>query len=229
MLKFKNFYKRHEPVILGAVLAIALTSLSLLLANVASQGLELSDRLVVMQITLSSVAFVGVFIALMIAFAQFRKSMAKPKLRVIFSESGKSEISIDILKGKEVKHELKLSVINKGNAITKLFQINFIVPAILRPRFDAWSALFLGIPSPPLNPLPNMSESKKLISFCSYDKVYCFINEPARINTLLLETLPEEYNNYPDKFIITYSIYGDWAETQKGELTVRIQKETGGL
>jgi len=219
----KKWLYENTPYI-GLVLLLIVMLLSVILTRELS--VTLGERLSILQLVLSFFAFLAIIITLIITIRTFRKSMAKPKLEVIFSESGKPEISIDIPKEIEATHELKLSVINKGDAITKLFQIDFIVPAILRPRFDAWSATYLGIPSPPLNPPLDMKEDERIISFCSYEKVYCFVNKPARINTLLLGTLAEKYDDYPNEFTITYRIFGDWAETQSGKLKIRVRKHS---
>ncbi len=221
-----NFKQERALVIIGAIVIIGL---AIGLPFLTKPCDNLLPNFALSQLTFSAVAFFIVFLALYFTIVQLRKSMAKPKLEVIFTENNKSEISIDITRdtpqGVEVQHELKLSVINKGNAITKLFQIDFTVPILFHPRTDANSVLILGIPRPPLNPPLNMSEGNTVISFCSYEKVYCFVNKPARIHTLLLGTFAENYDRYPNEFRITYRVFGDWAETQEGVLKVICKKQ----
>ena len=219
-MKFKNFYKRHEPVILGAILAIALTSLSLLLANAASQGLELSDRLVVMQITLSSVAFVGVFIALMIAVAQFRKSIAKPKIKVAFNKKGEQSFTLIYKDNKATTDLPPLWIINEGNAISQHFQIDIIIPEIiLNPEIIGKLLTYTTI---------TRDNGNCIFSYTNDWDYTLFVNKPKQpqdMNLSIAIDMNKCIKVSEDVRKIKYRIYGDWAETQEGELKIQVKKQ----
>jgi len=221
----KSFYKDNKEIIWGAVGAFLVIFLGLVLPPIFSPELSLLENLGVMQVSFSALAFFAVFIALILTMRLFRKSMAKPKLEVIFSETGNSETSIDIPEEKEVKHELKLSVVNRGNAITKLFQIDFKLPTIFAPRLEATTGLIprLAFAGTSTNPQVN-ADMTSTISYYSNEQVYCFVNAPAPIHMLVINTRPKEYNNYPPEFKIKYKVYGDWAETQEAKLKVICKK-----
>jgi hypothetical protein len=216
-----SFYERHKPVILGAVLAIVLVSLSLGLAYLATYGLPLSDRFSAMLLSLSTVAFVGVFIALMVAIAQFRKSMAKPKLGVAFSKEGATGVGINIRRDKREDYNLHLWISNNGNAVTKLFQIDFEIPDIFDPELKGE----IGGHFLPYQVIrPSTSGDTKIISFCN-DWDFCvFVNSPVEFLILSLKSLPQNYKEYEKEYEIRYRVFGDWAETQEGKLKVICKK-----
>ena len=221
-----NFYRRHEPVILGAVLSLALVSFTLLLALLATRGLVLSDRVSIMRLFLNAVAFPGAVIALMVAIAQFRKSMAKPRLKIAFSEDEKTEAAIYISKDKDDKSSLNLWIINTGNAVTKLFQIDFEIPNIFDPgpnRLIGGRFLQNQIISPSSN--GDASEETRILSFCN-DVDFCvFVNCPVKFLTLSLQSILQRYEDYEEEYEIRYRVYGDWAETQEGKLKVICTKK----
>lgn len=220
-----NFFKKHERIfaIVGPIVVIGL---AIGLPYLSNPSEALLPKFALAQLALTATAFYLIFITLYFTILQVRKSMAKPKLEVIFSETGNSETRVDIPQNKEVEHNLKLSVINKGNAITKLFQIDFKVPTIFNPRLEPTVGLVPGIAyaGKCTNPRPN-ADNTSTISYYSNEQVYCFVNVPAPIHMLTINTRPNEYNNYPSEFRIKYRVYGDWAETQEGELKIRINKQ----
>ena len=213
-------------VIIGAIIVIAL---AIGLPFIFQPSDSLLPSFALSQLAFSAVAFFMVFLALYFTIVQLRKSMAKPKLEVVFSENGKSEYNItihkDIPEGEEYKHEIELSVINKGNAITKFFQIDFLIPPLYRPRLDASSQLIRGVPNAPLRPKFEISESDSVVSTFNPGVITCFVNKPTKIPSLLIGTFTEKYDQYPKEFIITYGVYGDWAETQEGKLKIIIKKQ----
>jgi hypothetical protein len=220
-----GFFKRHEYIIVigGAITAVGL---AIGLPFITHPTEALLPRLTLAQLALSGAALFLVAVTLYLTIVQIRKSMAKPQLEVIFSDSGNSETSIDIPRDRQAEHNLKLSVINKGNAITKLFQIDFKVTTIFSPRLEPTVGLVLQIAyaGKCSNPKPN-ADNTSTISYYSDEKVYCFINAPASIHMLTLKTRPNQYDSYPDELTITYRVFGDWAETQEGALKVICNKQ----
>ncbi len=218
-----NFKLERIIVIIGAIIIIAL---AIGLPFIFQPSDSLLPSFALSQLAFSAVAFFIVFLALYLTMVQLRKSMAKPKLEVIFSEILNHKTSISVPQNQDVKYILKLSVVNKGNAITKLFQIDFTLPTIFNPRLEPTTGLipkeaYAGTATNPRQN-PNMTST---ISYYSNEQVYCFVNRPAPIHMLVIKTRSNEYDNYPNEFKIKYSIYGDWAETQKGELEVICYKD----
>ncbi|MFC2021732.1 hypothetical protein ACFLTR_00730, partial [Chloroflexota bacterium] len=193
----------------------------------ATSGLALSDRLRAMQLILSAIAFIGVFIALMIAFAQFRKSMAKPDLKLVFNEKGDTETDINVSRINEMLNSKELWVINKGNAIAELFQIELEMPKIYYPQFSSFTGrreLMLRGTTPEQ---AITDKDKVVVSIYNTRQIPCFVNSPVQLTShLSLKTNNQLYDEYKD-FKIRYRIFGDWNEVQAGELRVKCNK-TGG-
>ncbi len=187
--------------------------------------LNRSETIALSQAIFSVLALMAVLISLYAVGVQLRKSMAKPELKVVFAENNGSEFVITIPQNREVPHTLKLSVVNKGNAITKLFQIDFVVPTIFDPKLEPTQGqipqiAYAGIIDNPRRN-PDMTST---IFYSSAESVYAFVNKAVPICMLRLTTLPSEYTNYPSEFNIKYSVHGDWAETQEGVLKVTCSK-----
>jgi hypothetical protein len=142
--------------------------------------------------------------------------MAKPKLEVMFTESNSSEFSIKILPNRDDRHHLKLSVVNKGNAITDLFQIDFDIPEVFNPRIIEETAFAVRY---------RTDGDNRIASFINKHQHICFVNNPIAIPSLKLDTHKDEYGAYPAHLVIPYKVYGDWAETQEGELKININKQ----
>ncbi|MFH1003340.1 MAG: hypothetical protein V1780_04270, partial [Chloroflexota bacterium] len=99
-------------IIIGALVVIGLAIGLPFLSNPSEQ---LLPKFALSQLAFSAVAFLIVFLTLYFTIIQFRKSMAKPELEVIFTTTNNSECSINILPKEEDKQYLRLSVVNKGN------------------------------------------------------------------------------------------------------------------
>ena len=217
-----RFFKKHEYiiVIVGAIIAVGL---AIGLPFVTQPSAQLMPKLTLSQLSLSAGALFIMSVTLYLTIVQVRKSMAKPKLEVIFSENGGTENQITIARVKPLTQHLNLWIINTGNAVTKLFQIDFDLPNIFNPKFSPSTEKGHGILSVP--PRKSSMKDNVIISFCSDEKFYCFVNSPTQIHSLLLETHPQNYDKYPSELKIKYRVFGDWAETQEGELKVVCNKQ----
>ena len=214
------------PRLLGlSVVAVIVCGLLSTYLFSRSYGLNRSETIALGQAIFSVIALMAILYSLWATGVQLRKSMAKPRLGVVFSENSSSEISLTIPQSREVPHILKLSVVNKGNAITKLFQIDFVVPTIFDPKLEPTQGqipqiAYAGIIDNPRRN-PDMTST---IFYSSAERVYAFVNKAVPICMLRLTTLPREYTNYPREFNIKYFVHGDWAETQEGVLKVTCSK-----
>lgn len=218
----KSFYKDNKDIIGAAVVAFLVIFLGLVLPPIFSPELSLLENLGVMQLSFTVLAFFVVFITFILMIRQFRKSMAKPKLKVAFTEDGKTETTIIITQDRKKMHHLNLYIINSGNAITKLFQVEFEIPIILNPSFSR--AVVNNIP-PYIPPRPSSNRGKRIFPLCN-DGNYCvFINSPCEFHSLTLHSEPSNYEEYKNEYEIRYTVFGDWAETQEGKLKVSIIKQ----
>jgi len=152
--------------------------------------------------------------------------MAKPKLSVAFSKEGTTEVGINIRRDKSDDYNLYLWIINDGNAVTRLFQIDFEIPNIFDPKLKGSIGGRL-LPYETIRPTSNGDASKdtRIISFYN-DWDFCvFVNSPVEFLTLSLKSLPQNYEDYEEEYEIRYRVYGDWAETQEGKLKVICKKK----
>ena len=200
-------------IIIGAIIIIAL---AIGLPFLTRPSDTLLPNFALSQLAFSAVAFLIVFVALMITMAQFRKSMAKPKLEVIFTETNNDEITMNILPKKEDKQYLRLSVINKGNAITDMFQIDFDIPVIFNPTINS---------NKPDSVHHHANGSNRIVSFVSNHDHPCFVSIPTPIYSLVLETHEENYEKYSSHLVIPYKIFGDWSKPHEGKLKITCNKK----
>jgi hypothetical protein len=166
-------------------------------------------------------AFAGVLFNLNATYIQLQKAMAKPILSLAFSEDGKTEATIIASKDGAKSRNLEMWIINKGNAVTKMFQIELEIPNILRPNFETPSYTEL----PLLNSKLSLDKKATIFSFFSKEKVYCFVNLPVQIHPLKLHSQPEDFEEFQSEYKLRYRVYGDWAKTQEDELKITISKQ----
>ena len=222
-----RFFKKNEYiiVIIGAIIAVGL---AIGLPFVTQPSQQLVPKLTLSQLALSAAALFIMSVALYLTIVQVRRSMAKPKLEVIFSETGKPEttieISRDIKQDIESKEELRLSILNTGNAITSFFQIDFSLPSIYRPETANWAQLIRGVPFTSLTSKFEIPKDERVVSIYNNRQLTCFVNKFTEIPSLTIRILPENIKEYTN-IEIKYRIFGDWAETQEGKLKVICKKK----
>ena len=210
------------------IYAIMLAILIIIITAIVTYVLKLgySQMIATAGLLFVVAAFALVLLNLNATYVQLRKSMAKPQLKVALSEDGKTEAIIDIPKDEERKTSLSLWIINTGNAVTRLFQIDFEIPDIFDPELKG-SIGGRFLPYETIRPTSNGDASKdtRIISFYN-DWDFCvFVHSPVEFLTLSLKLLPQNYEDYEEKYEIRYRVYGDWAETQKGKLKVICKKK----
>jgi len=210
------------------IYAIMLAILIIIITAIVTYVLKLgySQMIATAGLLFVVAAFALVLLNLNATYVQLRKSMAKPQLKVALSEDGKTEAIIDIPKDEERKTSLSLWIINTGNAVTRLFQIDFEIPDIFDPELKgSIGGRFLPYETIRPSSNGNASEDTRIISFCN-DWDFCvFVNSPVEFLTLSLKSLPQNYEDYEEEYEIRYRVYGDWAETQEGKLKVICKKK----
>jgi hypothetical protein len=145
------------------------------------------------------------------------KVSAKPQLKVTFSEDGKTEATFNVAKDKPNNKSLGLWVANTGNAVAKTFQIDIMVPEILTPQ---------NINTIKVSKLSPAGDTRTY-SVYNYGETVLFVNKPVMVPDLYLplEVNPANYDKLKEIETVKYRIYGDWADTQEGELKVNINKQ----
>jgi len=208
-----------KQIIVIVIASLVTVALAIGLPFLSKPSDDLIPKFALSQLAFSVVAFFIIFTGLILNLIQLRKSMAKPKLEVIFTKTNNSEITMDILPKTEDRQHLKLFVINKGNAITDLFQIDFDIPMIFNPTIN----------SNTVNSVHHHANgSNRIVSFINKHEYVCFVNITTSIPSLVLDTHEEEYEKYSSHLVIPYKIFGDWAKPHEGKLIITYNKKYKG-
>ena len=177
------------------------------------------------QAIFSALALVFIIYTFNVSVIQLNKAMARPKLSLAFSEDGKTETSIDISKTQSMfTPTMPLWVLNKGNAVAELFQIELEMPKIYNPTFSNFArqpelVLYSTGSQPSLT-----DENAVVISIFNRKQIPCFVNSPVQLTSyIFLKMYRQNYNEFKD-FKIKYRIFGDWTEAREGELKVICKK-----
>lgn len=201
----------------GAVLVVMLIALAVVALYSKFAALNFLETMTFAQVVFSVLMLLFVIYTLYAALTQLRKSMAKPQLKVSFNEQGEQSFTLTYKDNLPTNNLPILWLINEGNAITRYFQIDLIIPESIAKTS-----------------VHNMVKNKSNYYIFSYinDADYTlFVKRPQEFQRLNLSTLIDDHKcikSSEKNFPLKYRIYGDWAETQKGELTIRIQEVTGG-
>ena len=204
-----NFRQERALVIIGAIVIIAL---AIGLPFITKPCENLLPNFALSQLTFSAVAFFIIFLALYFTIVQLRKSMAKPRIKVAFNEKGGQQATLTYKDGNPLGLPA-LWLINEGNAISRYFQIDFIIPENIGKQSKYVLIARDG--------------GNYIISNTNDGKYTLFVNKPYLDPNMHLSAAIDKQKcieRYKDSFEIRYRIYGDWAETQEGKLKVNIKK-----
>jgi len=204
----KDFIKNNGVYIWISVAAVVLITLAVILP------LYLADlnKVGLMQLTMSGVAFLILFITFLITIYQFRKFNAKPKIKVAFNEEGEQSFTLTYKDNKPAPSLPLMSLINDGNAIARCFQIDFVIPkSVSKDKLTTKDSYGNGI-----------------YTYINDEKKPLFVKKPSKpVNLSITYGIDNrKYLKYTKpSFTVKYRIYGDWNEIQEGKLTIRIQKQ----
>jgi hypothetical protein len=207
-----NFYKDNREIILGTVGALVIIFLALMMP-IFSPELPL-EKSALIGLCFSALAFLTVFITLLYTMARFRKAMAKPQIKVAFNEKGEQQATLTYKDG-ELNGLPSLWLINEGNAISRYFQIDFIIPENIGKQSQYVSDI-------------TRDNGKYILSYTNEGRYTLFVNRPySDPNMVFWAAIDTKkcIEVYKDSFEIKYRIYGDWSETQEGALKVYVKKE----
>jgi hypothetical protein len=200
--------------VIWTALAITVVALVAVFSYSTINGLSFSETMALTQVLFTILAFSAVLYTLHYASVQFRKSMAKPLIKVAFNDKGEQQATL-IYKDGKLKSGLPHPwLIDKGNAVARYFQIDFVFPESI----IAQSAI-------PVLPLFK-DNGNYILSYTNEGRYTLFVNTPrSDPNMLFWAAIDTKKCIKVDSFEIEYRVYGDWAETQKGKLKFNINKK----
>lgn len=215
VFKKENFKEaRKANALVGA--GIATIILSILLPIIFRPCENLMPVFTTAQLSISAVGLILVIVALGFTMEAFQKSMAKPRIKVAFSEKGGQQVTFTYKDGILTSGILALWLINEGTAIARCFQIDFIIPENIGKQSQDKSIA--------------RDDGKYILSYTNDGKYTLFVNKPYLDPNIGLTAALDNSKRMmvkEDSFEIKYRIYGDWAETQEGKLKVNIKKLQG--
>ena len=163
------------------------------------------------ELNVSALAFLAAWSALLFTIFLFLKAMAKPFIKVAFNEKGKQQATLTRQDG-ALSGQPQLWLINEGNAISRYFQIDFIIPENIGKQSRDVSIA--------------RRDGKYVVSNTNDGKYTLFVNSPRLDPSIIFwAAIDTKKCIKVDSFEIEYRIYGDWAETQEGKLKVNIHKQ----
>jgi len=208
-----KFKRERFLVILGALVIIGL---AIGLPFLTRPCGNLLPNFALSQLAFSAVAFFIVLLALYFTIVQLRKAMAKPLIKVAFNKEGEQQATLIYRKDGRRENALPspLWLINEGNAVARYFQIDFIVPENVGKQ-----SRYVEI---------TRDDGNYVVSNINDGDYTLFVNRPYSDPSMHL-TPAINLNKCIEldlaSFTIKYKVYGDWAETQEGELKVNIKKQ----
>ena len=217
-----NFFRKNKWYISGFVVVLIIILLALLLPAFLFE-FDYLETLGTQQLYVSIAAFSVIWITLLLTISQFSKSNAKPLIKVAFNKNGEQSFNLTYRDNKATTDLPPLWIINEGNAISQHFQIDIIIPeSIINPEIIGKRLTYTTI---------TRDNGNCIFSYTNDEDYTLFVHKPKQPQDMNLSIAIDNHKcmNLPkNNFKLKYYIYGDWAETQKGELTVKILKETGG-
>ena len=219
--KFYSHLTRYSRFYVIAFLVLAIVLAILLPLTYSWNRLE---QYALSQLVCSILTLLVILYALVPALKQLRIAEAKPRLSLAFDESGSTETTLEVIKGQDKRHPLRLWMSNCGDAVAKEFQVELSMSEVLVPHF---MPLF---PDEVKLYRDRRSGDKAMVTIGFFDLVTpCFVNRPINVMTLSLLSEADSYDLCPREYRIGYRIYGTWGREQGGELRVRLKKTGGTL
>jgi len=175
------------------------------------------------QLLFSAVATIGIIFSLLFATAQFRKSLARPNLKLTFGESQKTKTSINLAQQQPSEQLIPIYAYNKGDKVASTYQIQLEMPNI----FERY--LVRELEGDRLGGKPSSNANTFVVSFYSYDKpeYICFVDKYVPIGRIRLR-IDKRLDIKSKTLKLNYKIFGDWGEHQKGSLKITCEGIQGG-
>jgi hypothetical protein len=216
--------KKKDPELILNVTKIAVVIVVFILVGALVCAwlfnLDYSQFVATIGLFIAASAFYGVIYNMNYNTIQLKKILAKPKLKLAFTEDGQTQKNIEASRVTNQNISLDLWVINDGDSIAKLFQIELEIPSLYNPHYQFYPEE-RTVECKTIRSTKNKTE---ILSLCNNEKIICFVNCPAIITDVKLILNSQDYDTLSD-FTVHYKIFGDWGEPQTGELKVILKKQ----
>jgi len=216
-----SYFEKNKWYISGFVVLIIVILLILLLPPFLFK-FNYSETLGTQQLYFSIVAFSVIWITLLLTIRQFRKSMAKPHIKVAFNEKGDQSFTLTYKDNRVTNSLPRLWLINEGNAIAQHFQIDVIIPKSITEPESKIKTL--------TETISTRDNGNCIFSYTNTNDKddILFVHKPKQPKNLdffIAIDTNKCIEASEDVCKIKYRIYGDWAETQEGELKIKVKKQ----
>jgi len=210
---------RFWQVYMGAIIVILLVIGATIYWNFFSpfRPQEASLQYASAQLVFTTVTIMGIVFSLLYATYQFRRSLARPIIKLTFDEMGATKKSIDLGVQQITALDIPIYAYNKGNKVATMYQIELRIPSV----FERY--LVRAQEGDRLDGKVIDDSSVFTVSFYSYNKpeYACFIDKYVPIGKARLRvgnTVKSKSKNLK----IAYKIFGDWGESQEGTLKLEL-------
>ena len=169
------------------------------------------------QLMFSMVVVLAVIFTLLYATHQFRRSLARPNMRLVLDESGAKKKHFTLYKGKAL--DIPIYAYNSGDRIAATYQIELTIPK------DFERYLVLAKEGTRLDGNDTGHLNSFTVSFYNYDvpEYVCFIGKYVLIGLLRLSGVRQP-DLHSQNLKVDYRVFGDWGASQAGSLTVHISQ-----
>jgi len=183
--------------------------------------LQIDERSGIAQIYLGSITLIAIVFTLLYATFQFRKSLAKPQLKIVVDQDRKTKISIsaeNTLSGKLAS--FNLYIYNNGNLVADLYSIEFKIPSIFDPTLQTADTDHYGVQR--VSGIPDSQLSTITFYSRRADEYVSYVHKLVHIGRMMMYLTQDTKDMAPKKFKISYQIFGSWADKQQGSLDVSL-------
>jgi hypothetical protein len=203
----------------AAIVAFVITVVFIVSAFLSNPSEELLPKYALAELYVSAFAFLAVWLTLFFIIVQLRKTMARPLIEVAFNKSGEQQATLIYRDGKLEAGLPHPWLINKGNAVARYFQIDFIIPEnIGNPSVSNYLyTMYISF----VKFVKDTGDY--ILSYTNEGRYTLFVNRPySDPNMVFWAAIDTKkcIEVYKDSFEIKYKVYGDWAETQEGKLKI---------
>ncbi|OGO30545.1 MAG: hypothetical protein A2Z29_11240 [Chloroflexi bacterium RBG_16_56_11] len=205
-------------LVIGGIFAVAVVVTPFFLYPSSDESINWARA----RTTLSAVTIPIVIFGFYFTTIQFRKSLAKPRIKVVFNEKGEQQAIVEYTDENRgaLPHPF---MINEGTAVARFFQIVVTIPKNIgnyRARDYLADARYVS--------LDDFDTDNYVFTYTNDGRYTLFVKKPYSDPVFSLESVLD-YKKcielFNTGFTLKYEIYGDWGEPQKGELKVILKKQ----
>jgi len=172
------------------------------------------------QLAFSAVTIMGIVFTLLYATHQFRRSLAKPDIKLTFDETGATKKFMDLEEQQNKDLLIPIYAYNGGNKVASIYQIELKVPNVFESYLiraqedDRLDGKSIGDP----NTFTVYFNSENKLAYTS------FVDKYVAIGKLRLRKGSGAKLKSANRKI-TYTIFGDWPESQEGSLLFELREK----